>query len=372
MATDALSGNDALLNVLGARDWAVVLEGVSAAEAWLRTAIPGDPRIDQIVSRLLPLAYHSKWEIRRAVAHVAAQALHASFDDALARLAVDDNARVRQAATSAALRRRDWQNASALGRQHEDRINTTLDDIEARFGLRGRTAVRRASEQIADIFARELYHEVIKLLTPLAMSADRLRTQLSNESAPRADLATEAARIGGRVAHLRAVLDGMRAYTAQPQLAFASALLRDIIEEAVLSVRESGSGTSRQPSIAIDADGAVVADVSRVRLAQALTNVLRNAVESYQGLETLNAIVVRGKADEEQIVILVEDSGCGMSPEDLADATLLFATNKENGTGFGLPLAIKIVESEHRGRLSLESTKGRGTIVRIVIPSHRP
>ena len=60
-----------------------------------------------------------------------------------------------------------------------------------------------------------------------------------------------------------------------------------------------------------------------------------------------------------------------MSAESLADARVLFVTNKPNGTGFGLPLAIKIVESEHGGRLSLESVKDRGTIVRVIIPTSR-
>ena len=60
-----------------------------------------------------------------------------------------------------------------------------------------------------------------------------------------------------------------------------------------------------------------------------------------------------------------------MSAEAQRDALTLFATSKPNGTGFGLPLAVKIVESEHGGRLSIESVKGRGTIVRIIIPKHR-
>jgi signal transduction histidine kinase len=67
----------------------------------------------------------------------------------------------------------------------------------------------------------------------------------------------------------------------------------------------------------------------------------------------------------------IRDSGCGMSEENLRDALTLFSTSKANGTGFGLPLAVKIVESEHGGRLSLESAKGRGTSVHIMLPKHR-
>jgi nitrogen fixation/metabolism regulation signal transduction histidine kinase len=370
MDTEEPSSYAALLSALGVADWVCLLDGVGAAEKWLRAATPGEPRVHEVVARLVALAQHSKWEIRRAIANAAAQVLHPAFEPALVKLAADDNSRVRQAAERAALRRRDWQNASTLGKQHEDRINAILDDIEARFGSRGRDAVKRASEQITSTFSRELYHEVIKLLSPLAMSADRLRTQLSDLNSTRAELAVEATRIGHRVTHLREVLDGMRAYTEHPVLTFAKEDLKDIIEDAASLVREAES-SKMLPPIDVKVDAAVTAEVSRARFVQAITNVLQNAVESYDGIGFIKPVVVRAAAEEGRIAISIEDSGCGMSTEVLADATVLFATSKPNGTGFGLPLAIKIVESEHGGRLSLDSFKGRGTVVHIVIPAQR-
>ena len=356
-----------MLAALDARDWAQVLVAVAAAATWLRSATPGDPRISSVIARLVTLAGHAKWEVRRAVAQVAAQTLHGDFEPVLAKLATDDNSRVRQAADAAALRRRDWANASVLGRQHEDHINATLDDIEARFGPRGRAAVKRASEQIANTFARELYHEVIKLLSPLAASADRLRTRLEDDHATRADLVDEAIRIERRAAHLRAVLDGMRSYTAQPKLSFTVEHLKDVLDETVALVRDN----QRAPRIDVHADDAITAEVSRARLVQALMNLLVNAQESYAGLEPALPIVVRVVAEHARVVISIEDSGCGMNEEVLADAPVLFATSKPTGTGFGLPLAIKIIESEHDGRLSLASTKGRGTVVKVTLPVRR-
>jgi signal transduction histidine kinase len=67
----------------------------------------------------------------------------------------------------------------------------------------------------------------------------------------------------------------------------------------------------------------------------------------------------------------VKDSGCGMSAEAQGDALTLFATSKPNGTGFGLPLAVKIIESEHGGRLTIDTVKGRGTTVRMIVPQYR-
>jgi nitrogen fixation/metabolism regulation signal transduction histidine kinase len=370
MGTEKPSEYVTLRSALGAADWADVVDGVGTAEAWLRDATPGDRRIDEVVSSLVMLASHPKWEVRRAVANAAAQVLHPALEPGLVKLATDDNSRVRQAAENASLRRRDWQNASTLGKQHEDRINLILDDIEVRFGSRGRNAVKRASEQIANTFSRELYHEVIKLLSPLAVSADRLRTQLADSNTARPELAEEAERIGHRVTYLRSVLDGMRSYTDIPVLTFEREDIKEIIEDAAALVREGGS-IRAIPPIHVKVDIAVSAEVSRARLGQAVINILQNAVESYAGVASMKPILVCAVSEEGRVAITIEDGGCGMGEEALADATVLFATSKPNGTGFGLPLAIKIVESEHGGRLSIESLKGRGTVVRIVIPQQR-
>lgn len=370
MAIEGAMSQRALIAALDAPDWSVALQAVAAADTCIRGSIVGDPEIEEIVAKLVALANHTKWEVRRAVANAAAHAPHPLFETVLATLALDDNSRVRQAAEQASLRRRDSRHASTLGKQHEDRINSILDDIEVRFGGRGRDAVKRAAEQIANTFARELYHEVIKLLSPLAVSAERLRAQLSAANVPAEALAEEADRIGRRVAQLRSVLDAMRAYTAQPALSFKTEVLREVVHEAASVALESDGDKSRRPSIEINVLSSVLVDVSRARLVQALTNVFMNAVESYRDVYSLEPIKVSADLQGALVAITVEDSGCGMSAEAQRDALTLFASSKPNGTGFGLPLAVKIVESEHGGRLSIESKKGRGTSIRIIIPKH--
>jgi signal transduction histidine kinase len=195
--------------------------------------------------------------------------------------------------------------------------------------------------------------------------------QLSVANAPAEALACEAERIGRRVTQLLSVLEAMRAYTAQPALNFKTEVLREVIQEAVSVALESDGEKSSRPSIEIKVPSNVVVDIARLRLVQALTNVLLNAIESYRDVDSLKPIEVSADLQGALITISVEDSGCGMSAEAQRDALTLFATSKPNGTGFGLPLAAKIVESEHGGRLSIESVKGRGTIVRMTIAQHR-
>lgn len=291
--------------------------------------------------------------------------MHGALEPALAKLANDDNARVRQAAQAAALRRRDWGNASALGKQHEDRINDTLSEIEARFGVPGRVAVNRAAEQIANTFARELYHEVIKLISPLAASADRIRTRLEQQEFVHPELLKEAERVERRTAHLRAVIEAMRSYTAQPKLRFQHELIGNVIDDAVALVRDIHPGSA----IEVHVDETVSAELCRERVVQALTNLLANAVEACVDAGNGQAVVVTAVRNSARISITIADHGCGMSEEALADCRTLFATSKPHGTGFGLPLAVKIVENEHDGRLTLSSKQGAGTVVQVELPA---
>lgn len=339
---------------------------MTAATAWLRAAVPGDPGASVIVDRLVALAGHGKWEVRRAVANAAARTMHTDFDTVLSRLAADHNAQVRQAAESAILRRRDWGSTGALGKQHEQHLNATLDDIEARFGVRGRQAVKRAAEHIANTFVRELHHEVVKILSPLSVSADRLVIGTEDDQVPRAELAREAVRVRERVARVLGFLDAMRTYAAQPKVVFSTERIRDVVDESVSIIRD---GYRAAPEIAVDVPAGLEAEVCRSRLVQALTNLVVNAVEAYKEAALAPPIEINASAEEGRIIIAVRDHGCGMNEEVLADATLLFATSKEKGTGFGLPLVVKVVETEHGGRLQLQSRPGEGTTAVVIIPA---
>ncbi len=108
--------------------------------------------------------------------------------------------------------------------------------------------------------------------------------------------------------------------------------------------------------------------VDRGRALQALSNLVGNAIEAYDGLEGRGPIVIRAVAQQSVAALTIQDAGCGMSEEALADSVVLFVPYKPTGTGFGLPLAIKIIESEPGGRLRLESQPGVGTTGHVTLP----
>ena len=106
----------------------------------------------------------------------------------------------------------------------------------------------------------------------------------------------------------------------------------------------------------------VVVDAGKMR--QVLLNILLNA---QQGLNGAGKITVTARKSGRDIVISVADTGCGIREEHLGRVFSPFFTTKEKGTGLGLAVAARIVES-HGGSLSVESVSGRGAVFSIHLP----
>ena len=100
------------------------------------------------------------------------------------------------------------------------------------------------------------------------------------------------------------------------------------------------------------------------KLHQAVINLLKNAAESSPAG---SAILLRISADTQMLCMEVTDRGCGIGKEYLSKIFEPFHTTKSYGTGLGLPIVKRIVDS-HGGRLSINSTEGAGTTVQMFLP----
>lgn len=353
----------AIVRNLDSPQWSVVVDAVASASVWMSEAPPGDAGIDMLAAAMEPLAKHSKWEVRRALAHAVEKPNTVACDRVLGILVRDVNARVREAAESSSVRRKDRRRASVLDDKHAERVIALLDELELSHGLNARRAAQRAADDIGCTYARELYHEVVKLLAPLALSAARIRGEL--HSPVSATVERELDRIDGDVRRIRSVLHAMRDYSYVPSLSFRREEIGDVIAEAIRIARASSDG---RVQLHVDAPSSVIAEVDRRRLIQAIGNLASNALEAYPSESHALPVRVAATAHDGYVIVAIEDRGAGMSPRAQADARLLFASTKAAGTGFGLPLAIQIIESEHNGRLSIASCVGRGTTVTVTLP----
>ena len=112
------------------------------------------------------------------------------------------------------------------------------------------------------------------------------------------------------------------------------------------------------------------------RLKQVILNLLSNAVKFTPEGGTVR-VFLRYRAEQDLVEIVVEDTGEGMTPQEVARACEPFEqihdqlNKKHEGTGLGLPISIAIVEM-HGGRLEISSRKGEGTRVRVLLPRTQP
>ena len=118
------------------------------------------------------------------------------------------------------------------------------------------------------------------------------------------------------------------------------------------------------PSLTVACDARMVG--------QALTNLLKNAVESIQGRSGTDdelprgRVVVRVQATEGHAIVAVEDNGKGLPRHERERLTEPYVTTRAKGTGLGLALVKKIME-EHGGGLALED-RDSGAIVKLIFP----
>jgi len=104
--------------------------------------------------------------------------------------------------------------------------------------------------------------------------------------------------------------------------------------------------------------------VDRTLVARALANVVENALHAMPGRGSLT---LDARTDGRLITIEVQDTGIGMDQEALARVFEPYFSTKTTGTGLGLPVAKRNIEL-NGGTIEVESTKGRGTLVRMVLP----
>ena len=123
---------------------------------------------------------------------------------------------------------------------------------------------------------------------------------------------------------------------------------------------------------------AVIAECDGRQIAQALTNLLKNAVEAIdartmplEGGLLPGEVTVRLSVANNDVRLSVEDNGKGLPIEERNTLTEPYVTTRNKGTGLGLAIVKKIME-DHHGQLTLADRPKGGAIVTLAWPTHQP
>ena len=269
-------------------------------------------------------------------------------------------------------------------------------------GLRGRhggyvvvfddvTALMQAQRAAAwGEVARRMAHEIKNPLTPIQLSAERIRHKYLHvlDEGERATLDRATRTIVEQVEALKSLVNAFADYARPTQLQTEpldlNDLIRDVVElyraergptgDDVVPLRgaESASGdrgTSVLLKLELDAElPRLAADAGRLR--QVLHNLLLNARDALAGQpKPLVRVATRTLIENEQrhVELTVHDNGPGVPPELMARLFEPYVTSKTKGTGLGLAIVKRIVE-EHNGSIHAENPKGGGARVTIRLP----
>ena len=243
-----------------------------------------------------------------------------------------------------------------------DGFVVTFDDVSDLL-----SAQRKAAW--SDI-ARRIAHEIKNPLTPIQLSAERLRRKYLGEIRGDAEtFRTCVDTIVRQVDDIGRMVDEFSSFARMPAPAMAPADLADVCAEAV-ALQKTAHPELDIDFVRPDASRPVLCD--RRQIGQALTNLLQNAVEAIDdgfaldGASSGGRIRVEIASDEDgRIAIAVEDDGRGLPPERRDRLTEPYVTTREKGTGLGLAIVKKIME-DHGGDLRLHDGAKGGTRVQLI------
>jgi two-component system nitrogen regulation sensor histidine kinase NtrY len=231
-------------------------------------------------------------------------------------------------------------------RQEEHGYVITLDDI-TELVLAQRTSAW------ADI-ARRIAHEIKNPLTPIQLSAERLRRKYGKvitEDKAVFDQCTDT--IVRQVDDIKRMVDEFSKFARMPRAVMTSEDVADTVRQAVFLQRVGNADIDIDLELSEDP---MPARFDRRLISQALTNIIKNATEAVMAVPEAERgrgdINVFASRDGEDILIDVIDNGIGLPKENRNRILEPYVTTREKGTGLGLAIVGRILE-EHGGRIEL-------------------
>jgi PAS domain S-box-containing protein len=217
----------------------------------------------------------------------------------------------------------------------------------------------RQKDRLAAIgeMAATVAHEIRNPLGGIRGFAALLARDLKDDPAP-LRLVEKILRGAG---DLEQVVGELLEYTRPLDLRVRTANCADLVDAALGYIELEGRPVALRNDVPPGLD--ITADPDRIR--QVFLNILLNAVQSIDGEGEVRATAGAG---EGAVHFKFSDTGCGMTPDQAGRVFMPFYTTKEKGTGLGLAVAAKIVES-HGGRIEVSSKPGEGSTFTVVLPA---
>lgn len=249
-----------------------------------------------------------------------------------------------------------------LGRQFNEMVQQ-LDANRAEIERLHQNEMARA-EHLATLgeLATGLAHEIRNPLAGIAGVVEVMSHQLPPDTPSRAVLSD----VQEEIVHIQRILNDLLAYARPRPPQFHLADLNATAEQAVLLARQQ---TRAKPIEILFQPDATLPQLAHdpAQIQQVLLNLVLNGI---QAIPERGTVRVTTSQHDNELVVRVADTGCGIDPDALPRIFKPFFTTRTEGTGLGLPLAKGIIEA-HAGSIEVTSKVGKGTEFSVHLPVAR-
>ena len=252
-------------------------------------------------------------------------------------------------------------------------VVVTFDDITE-------LTVAQRTSAWADV-ARRIAHEIKNPLTPIQLSAERIRRKFGASITTDHEVFDKCiATIVRHVGDIGRMVDEFSSFARMPNAVFEEQDIREMVREAVILFQMSRHDIEYK----LEMPGEPMMGLcDRRLLTQAVTNLVKNASEAVEAYHNGNGkepekgrVVIRLKTADHRFVISVIDNGCGLPKENRHRLVEPYVTTRQKGTGLGLAIVQRITE-QHGGVLELEDAPANegyahGASIMMSIPISHP
>ncbi|HSE93474.1 MAG TPA: ATP-binding protein [Methylomirabilota bacterium] len=214
--------------------------------------------------------------------------------------------------------------------------------------------------------AQRIAHEIKNPLTPIQLSAQRLRRRLARTAGDEQLVSECTETIIQEVDGLKRLVDEFSRFARMPVLTPRPTDLRGIVDTVAALYRESYPGLTLTTRYG---DDLPLLDVDPDHVKRAVLNLVENAVDAVAGQGLVEVEIVH-RAATGRIELVVSDSGPGISVEDKERVFLPYFSTKTTGMGLGLPIVYEVV-AEHGGAVRVEDNRPHGSRFVVDLPVAR-
>jgi two-component system, sensor histidine kinase and response regulator len=223
------------------------------------------------------------------------------------------------------------------------------------------------AEKLASIgrLASRIAHELRNPIQAIRMGIEVLKQDLSAVeigNPMQTACQTTLHHIDEEITAANTIVKDLLEYARDMQFEFTATDVNSLIDGALFNLSEKIAAAQVQVVTQYGDLALILAD--GIRLRQVMLNIIQNAIEAMSDGGTLT--ITTAPHDDTGISIVVQDTGCGMSPEQMARMFEPFFTTKEKGIGLGMSVVHRIIQA-HNGKIIITSEPGHGTALTIVL-----